>query len=256
MNRPMIAGNWKMNMLQKEAKAFFHDLGELTKAVNLGGIDPVICPPNLWLGLLGETAASAKVELGAQNCHWEAKGAYTGEVSPAMLKDLGLKYSIIGHSERRQYFGETDETVNKRMLAALGAGITPIVCIGEYLEDRQKGRTRDVIQSQIQSLLSTQKLSPEVVIAYEPVWAIGTGLAATPAQAEEVHSHIRSMLLESLGAPAAKVRILYGGSMNPANVSELLAMPNIDGGLIGGASLKVADYFSLLQAGVARAARG
>lgn len=252
----MIAGNWKMNMLQSEARAFFHELGAQTKSLDLEVIDAVICPPSLWLAPLMESASGAKVQLGAQNCHWELKGAYTGEVSPAMLKDLGLKYSIIGHSERRQYFGETDETVNKRMLAALQAGLTPIVCMGEYLEDRRGGRTRAVIQSQMESLLSTQKLGPEVVLAYEPVWAIGTGLAATPFQAEEVHFHIRSMLEASLGASASKVRILYGGSMNPGNVSELLSMPNIDGGLIGGASLKPADYFSLLQAGVARAARG
>jgi len=254
MMKPMIAGNWKMNMLQQEAKAFFNDLAESTKKLNhLDLIDGVICPPATLLGLLADAARSAKIELGAQNCHWESKGAFTGEVSPAMIRDLGVKYTIIGHSERRQYFAETDETVNKRMLAAIGAGLTPIVCIGEYLEDREAGRTQAVIQSQVQSLLNSQRIGPEVVLAYEPVWAIGTGLAATPAQAEEVHALIRGLLQETLGEPASKIRILYGGSMNPGNVSELLAMPNINGGLIGGASLKAADYFSLLEAGVSRA---
>ena len=254
MNKPMIAGNWKMNMLQSEAMAFFKDLAEKTKIVtHLDTIDGVICPPATLLGLLSDAARTAKIELGAQNCHWEPKGAFTGEISPAMIKDLGVKYTIIGHSERRQYFAETDESVNKRMLAALGAGLVPIVCIGEYLEDRKAGRTQAVIQSQVKSLLSSQSMSPHVVLAYEPVWAIGTGLAATPAQAEEVHALIRGMLIEALGASATKIRILYGGSMSPGNVAELLAMPNIDGGLIGGASLKPADYFSLLEAGIARA---
>lgn len=260
MNRPFIAGNWKMNMLGLDAKAYFQELNQkISSLSDIDHVDAVICAPFTLLHFAQEFAQASRphgsVQLGAQNCHWEEKGAFTGEVSAKMLRDLGINYVIIGHSERRQFFGETDETVNRRMVAALDAGLTPIVCIGEYLEERKAQRTSEVIANQVKSLLSTGRLSERVVIAYEPVWAIGTGLAATPEQAQEVHQLIRSLLKENLGENGSKLRLLYGGSMNPANVNELLHAPDIDGGLIGGASLKPGDFYSLIQAGINRSKR-
>lgn len=260
MNRPFIAGNWKMNMLGSDAKAYFQELNQnILSLSDIDHIDAVICAPFTLLHFAHEftpaTRPHASVQLGAQNCHWEEKGAFTGEISAKMLRDLGIHYVIIGHSERRQFFGETDETVNRRMIAALDAGLTPIVCIGEYLEERKAQRTSEVIANQVKSLLSTGRLSERVVIAYEPVWAIGTGLAATPEQAQEVHHLIRSLLKENLGEIGSRLRLLYGGSMNPANVNELLQAPDIDGGLIGGASLKPGDFYSLIQAGIDRSKR-
>jgi len=258
MNRPFIAGNWKMNMLQADSKDFFRELNARNSALSgINQIDTVICVPFTLLHLAEELLKgqpeSGRTEIGAQNCHWEQKGAFTGEVSPQMLKDLNIGHVIIGHSERRQYFGETDTTVNRRMIAALDSGLTPIVCIGEYLEDRKAEKTTEVITSQMRSLLSTGRMNEKVVVAYEPVWAIGTGLAATPKQAQEVHLLIRQLLSESMGDLASQIRIVYGGSMNPGNVHELLREKDIDGGLIGGASLKPQDFSALIEAGIERA---
>jgi len=238
----LIAGNWKMNRTVAEAIALTKALTAC--AAEMRGVDVVVCPPFTSLAAVAQAVAGTPVRVGAQNVHWAASGAFTGEVSAAMLAEVPVSHVIIGHSERRQYFGETDETVNKRLLAALGAGLTPIVCVGELLAQRQGGQTEAVVSAQVAkglAGLSAQQLGA-TVIAYEPVWAIGTGLTATPAQAQEVHALIRGLLRRSHGAVAEAVRILYGGSMKAANARELLQQPDIDGGLIGGASL-VADGF-------------
>jgi len=256
MNKPLIAGNWKMNMLRKEAKDFFSALEpQLKSLTSFEKIDTVIFPPFTLLSELQELARVSGLRIGAQNCHWEVKGAFTGEVSSGMLSDLGIQTVLIGHSERRQYFGETNETVGKRLKAALNSNLSPVVCIGERLEERKAGITGEVISTQLSALLSTQILDSRTVIAYEPVWAIGTGLAATPLEAQEVHAHIRSELTKALGSKASQIRIVYGGSMTAKNVEELLSMPDIDGGLIGGASLIPNDFFALIKAGIARASR-
>ncbi len=244
-----------MNLLQKDAQGFFAALKPLLDSISLEKIDAIIFPPFTLLSELKEHALSAGIRIGAQNCHWEAKGAFTGEVSAPMLTDLGIQTVLIGHSERRQYFGETNETVGKRLTAALNSNLLPVVCIGERLEERKAGITSEVISTQLNALLATKSLDAKTVIAYEPVWAIGTGLAATPAEAQEVHSFIRRELTKALGSVGQEIRILYGGSMTAKNVEELLSMPDIDGGLIGGASLIPADFFALLKAGIARASR-
>ncbi len=210
----------------------------------------IVCPPFTALEKVCELSKESIIEVGAQNCHWEEKGAFTGEISPLMLKEIGVKYVIIGHSERRTYFGETDETVNKRLKAALNYGLTPILCVGESLETREAGNTKTLIKNQItQDLKDISKTDCEkLIIAYEPVWAIGTGKTATAEQAEEICLFIRETLSELYSKDCAeKTHVLYGGSMNEKNAKELLSMPNIDGGLIGGAALKADSITEILK---------
>jgi triosephosphate isomerase len=247
----IVAGNWKMNLDRAKAR-------ELAAAVaarrgEAAKVELVLCPPALYVETVGTALAAAKsdVGLGGQNMHDKANGAFTGEVAPAMLIDLGCRYVILGHSERRTLFGETDGTVNAKTKAALAAGLTPIVCVGETLEEREGSRTEAVVTTQVKGSLAG--LSPaeleKVVVAYEPVWAIGTGKVATPQQAQEVHALIRS-LLGQLASPAvaAKVRIQYGGSVKPDNAADLAAQPDIDGALVGGASLKADDFLGIARA--------
>ena len=244
--RPVIAGNWKMNMTPSEAKAFVSELYEKVKGKR--GCDIVVCVPAIDIPAVTKVLSGTSIKVGAQNVHFKASGAYTGEISANMLVDAGVKYVVIGHSERRQYFGETDETVNLRTKAALDAGLCAIVCIGETLDEREKGITSEVVSRQLKLALIDidAEQMKNVIIAYEPVWAIGTGKTATSEQANEVCAIIRTVIGEKYGKAVAKAAIIqYGGSMNAANAAELLAMPDIDGGLIGGASLK-ADAFSVI----------
>ena len=246
MRRPIIAGNWKMNMTPSEARALVEELKPLVKDAKC---EVVVCPPYVDLSAVSELIKDSNIRLGAQNIHWAEKGAFTGEVSANMLKELGVEYAIIGHSERRQYFGETDATVNQRVLAAVKAGLTPIICVGEKKEEREAGYTNALVTYQTQIALSglTADEVKHVVIAYEPVWAIGTGLTATDEQANETIGVIREAVRAAYGDAADDVRIQYGGSMNPKNCKGLMAQPEIDGGLIGGASLKAEDFSKVVR---------
>ena len=247
--RILIAGNWKMNKTSAEGAALVKEIAAGLPAGSLPEI--LVCPPYLTIPAVVEAAKGSALEVGAENVHWAASGAYTGEVSTAMLLDAGVTHVIVGHSERRQYFGETDETVNKRARAAIAAGLTAIVCIGETLEEREAGKLNEVIERQMKVGLAgvTAADCAKLVIAYEPVWAIGTGKTATPDQAQEVHALIRATLAGLVGAETAEtVRIQYGGSMKPSNAAELLAKKDIDGGLIGGAALKAADFAGIVAA--------
>ncbi len=243
MRKPIIAGNWKMNKTPAEAAALVNELKPL---VADAACDVVVCVPAVDIAAVKEAAAGSNIKVGAQNVHWAASGAYTGELSADMLVAAGVEYVVIGHSERRQYFGETDRTVNKRVLAAVGAGLKAILCVGEMKEVREAGATDGLVDFQtIMALngLTAEQVANEVIIAYEPVWAIGTGLTATDEQANETIGVIRKAIARTYGQECAdKVRIQYGGSMNPKNVKGLMAQPEIDGGLIGGASLKAADF--------------
>ena len=251
MNRKkIIAGNWKMNVKPSETAALVAAVAEATKEF-AGKVDIVCCTPAIDVPAAVAAAAGTQVEIGSENCHWEDHGAFTGEISTGMLLDAGAKYVIVGHSERRQYFGETDETVNKRARAAIAAGLTAIVCIGETLEEREAGKLNEVIERQMKVGLKdvTAADCAKLVIAYEPVWAIGTGKTATPDQAQEVHALIRATLAGLVGAETAEtVRIQYGGSMKPSNAAALLAKKDSDGGLIGGAALKAADFAGIITA--------
>lgn len=240
MRTPMIAGNWKMNKTPSQTKALIE---ELKKLDNRSGAEVVVCPMSLCLPAAAEALQGSNIHLGAQNVHFADKGAYTGECNAESLKELGVEYVIIGHSERRQYFGETDVTVNQRTLKALEAGLKPIVCVGESLEQKQQGITDEIVCMQTKvALLNVGEKIQDVVIAYEPVWAIGTGLTATPEDANGTIAAIRGAIRERFGEAADRVRILYGGSMNEKNARDLMAQPEIDGGLIGGASL-IAEKF-------------
>lgn len=247
--KTVIAGNWKMNMLPSETKDFVTRLKDET--VDCKWCDIVLCVPYTHIYNAVKAARGTKIAIGAQNCHQEAKGAYTGEISCAMLADMGVRYVIIGHSERRAYFGETDGDINKKVHAALDAGLRPIICLGESLEIRENGAELDFVRTQLKLALKgvdAQNLK-KVIIAYEPIWAIGTGKIATPEQAGDVGSAIRETLRAIYGARAARgVSILYGGSMNKDNAEAMLAMPDVDGGLIGGASLDVASLNSIIKA--------
>ncbi len=242
--RPFIAGNWKMNMTAESGAKLIKELAPLVKGANC---DVALCVPAILIPAMTEAAKGTNIAIGAENVHWAEKGAYTGEISCAQLKEYGVKYAIIGHSERRQYFGETDQGVNKRTLAALANGITPIVCVGETLEEREGGITEKVLDRQLEGGLKGVEDIVKVVIAYEPVWAIGTGRTATDAQAEETIAYIRKKIGQ-LFCPkcAERVIIQYGGSMNAANCKGLMAQPDIDGGLIGGASLKC-DFATIVN---------
>ncbi len=248
MRKPFIAGNWKMNLLRESSLALVRGLADSLPAHK--NVDVAVCPPAVYLQEVATAVAGSGIGLGAQNMSQEKEGAYTGEVSGSMLKDIGCSCVILGHSERRQFYGETDAIVNLKTLAALSYGLTPIVCVGEMLAEREAGTTAKVIETQVRGSLAglTPEQAGKLVIAYEPVWAIGTGKTASPAQAEEVHAQIRALLTEMFGASVAEsIRIQYGGSVKPDNAAELLGQPNIDGALVGGASLK-ADSFAAIVA--------
>jgi triosephosphate isomerase len=248
VRKKLIAGNWKMNNTPAEAKALINSALPLLKGA---ACDVAMCVPAVDLAIASELLSGSGVMLGAQNMHWASAGAYTGELSAAMLLAVGASCVILGHSERRQYFAETDETVGKKTRAALAAGLLPVVCVGELKEERLGGQTDKVVTRQtrvaLDGLTSEQTIS--LVVAYEPVWAIGTGLVATDEQANETIGVIRSVIKDMFGESTANaVRILYGGSMNAANAAGLLAQPEIDGGLIGGASLKANDFAAIVKA--------
>ena len=248
MRKKIIAGNWKMNKTPSEAVAL---VNEIKAKVADAECDVVVCPTAVCIPGVIDAAKGSCIKVGAQNVHFKESGAYTGELAGNMLKEIGVEYVIIGHSERRQYFGETDETVNARTIAAIQAGLTPIVCVGESLTEREQGITDDTVrrQTKIAFLGIDAKDAANTVIAYEPVWAIGTGKTATAEQADEVCGIIRETIKGLYGADTAeKIRIQYGGSMNAANAEELLSKPNIDGGLIGGASLKAEDFSVIVAA--------
>jgi triosephosphate isomerase len=244
----IIAGNWKMNKTVSEAV-------ELSTAIRMelsetNDVDVVLCPPFTALASVAETLEGTTISYGAQNMHWEASGAYTGEISPFMLRGLYCHYVILGHSERRTYFGETDEMINRKAKAALAATLRPIVCVGETLEERESGDHMSIVAGQVKASLAdiSEADLKKTVIAYEPVWAIGTGLTASPEQAQEMHAFIRKEVASLCSEAAADaIRIQYGGSMKPANAEELLAQPDIDGGLIGGASLEARSFVELVK---------
>lgn len=245
---PVLAGNWKMFKTVAETVQFFEAFKPLV--ADATGREIVLCPPFPALAHAAETVRDSNIRIGAQNLHWEAEGAFTGEVSAGMLVGAGCSHVIIGHSERRQYFGETEQTVAKRIDAALGANLTPIVCVGETLEEREGGRTNEVLATQFNGGLTN--LTPETfaksIIAYEPVWAIGTGKTATPEMAAEAHGFLRGLAAEKFGKQAADgIRILYGGSVKPANVAGLMAKDDIDGGLVGGASLQPDSFAAIVH---------
>ena len=252
LRKKLIAGNWKMNKSAAEAAELARDI--VTAAGRSADVEIVVCPPFTALETVGKAVDGTSIKLGAQNMHHEAGGAYTGEISAPMLRALFATHVILGHSERRSYFGETDAFINKKVLAALKHQLKPILCVGETLAEREAGTTLKVVQTQLEGGLDgiAKDQASSVVIAYEPVWAIGTGKVATTAQAQEVHAFIRGLLAKIFGdAIAQKIRILYGGSMKPSNAPDLLAQPDIDGGLIGGASLESRSFLELITAAAA-----
>ncbi len=248
MRKKIVAGNWKMNTTVAEgvalAKELVAGMGQVPADVNL-----VIAPPFVHLTSVGEVIKDSKIALSAQNCANKEKGAYTGEVSAAMIAGIGCEYCILGHSERRQYYGETSATLVEKMALALANGLKPIYCVGEMLSEREAGNHFNVVKAQIEEVLFglTAEQMSQVVVAYEPVWAIGTGVTATSAQAQEIHAFIRKTLAEKFGALAEEITILYGGSCKPSNAKELFAQKDIDGGLIGGAALKADDFIAIAQ---------
>ena len=248
MRQPIIAGNWKMNGSRDSIRELLDGIKAGMAEVNMAEV--VVCAPYVYLADAEQQLAGTKVAWGGQNLSTEASGAFTGEISAAMLLDFHCKYVIVGHSERRSYYGDDDALVAKKFAVAREAGLTPILCIGETLAEREKGITEQVVARQTRAVIDLVgvKALADGVIAYEPVWAIGTGKTATPQQAQDVHAYIRKMIAEHDAEVAAKVRIQYGGSMNAANAAELLAMEDIDGGLIGGASLKASDFLTICKA--------
>ncbi len=247
MRRKLIAGNWKMHKNVAEAVALVE---ELKSAVAGAPADALVAPPFTALAAVVGAARGSTVAVAAQNMHFEKEGAFTGEVSAAMLRDIGITHVILGHSERRQYFGETDEGVAKKTKVALASGLTPISCVGETFAEREAGRTMEVVGRELDAILDavTADEAKRVVLAYEPVWAIGTGKVATPEQAQEVHAFIRSRIASRHGLPLADaLRILYGGSVKPDNVKGLMALPDVDGALVGGASLKADSFLRLVH---------
>lgn len=248
VRRPIIGGNWKMHKTVPEGRSLALEIRHALMGRD-ESIDVVVCPPFGALQAVGEVLRESRVDMGGQDCYWEDEGAFTGEVSVSMLKDLGCSYCIVGHSERRHKFGEPDEWVSNKARAVLRNGLSPIVCVGETLQERQSGTTRDVIRGQI--LASLRGIDPEqmlkTVVAYEPVWAIGTGKTATPQQAQEVHAFIRNILIDVYGLEVAiRVRIQYGGSVKPDNIAVLMAQPDIDGALVGGASLDAPSFAKIV----------
>jgi triosephosphate isomerase len=251
---PIIAGNWKMNQTATEARALVDEL--LAKIDDSGEVEVVLCPPYTALAAVAKAVEGRAIRAAGQNMHEERSGAFTGEVSAPMLLGAGASAVILGHSERRQLFGETDEALARKVPAALEAELQPILCVGESDEQREAGETNDVLRTQLEAGLAAvaPERLPDVVIAYEPIWAIGTGKTATPEQAQEAVAFVRGVVAERDAAAAERVRILYGGSMKPGNAAELLALPDIDGGLVGGASLK-ADDFAAIVASARQGAR-
>ncbi len=247
MRIPFIAANWKMFKTVQESVVFAKEFRSMVK--DLDDVEVVIAPPATALQAVAEAVRNSPVGVAGQNLHWEREGAFTGEVSAGMLKEAGAEYVIIGHSERRRMFHETDETVNRKLVAAMGAQLTAIVCIGETLEEREKNETLAVLDRQIKTGLDglTGDQVGALVIAYEPVWAIGTGRNATPQQAGEAHAHIRSRVRQWFGAPAADhCHVIYGGSVKPDNIHDLVLLPDVDGALVGGASLEVKGFFDIV----------
>jgi triosephosphate isomerase len=245
---PIIAGNWKMFKTSQEAVTFINDVKQ--SIAHVPGVEAVLCAPFTALPAMIAAARGSAIRVGAQNMHWEASGAYTGEIAGQMLQELGVKYVIIGHSERRQYFSETDEMVQKKVQAAYQVGLTPIICVGEKLEEREAGLTKDVCRMQTLAALSllTAEQVGSTVIAYEPIWAIGTGRSSTAADANEVIGTIRAVVQDAYGKQAAKkLRIQYGGSVKPANIREFMRASEIDGALVGGASLEAASFIALVE---------
>lgn len=247
MRKPIIAGNWKMYKTNTEARALVNGLKEKTMPA---AVEVVLCPPFTALTTVAELLQGTAIGLGAQDLFWEDEGAYTGEVSPLMLKELGCSYVIIGHSERRQYFGETDETVNKKVKAALRHGLKPIICVGESLQQREVGETNAFVAGQVEKALDglAPESIPQVVIAYEPIWAIGTGRSSSGSDANEVIGLVRQTIAKKFGSSLAEqVRIQYGGSVKPGNIKEFMDQPEIDGALVGGASLKAEDFYGIIS---------
>lgn len=248
MREPIIAGNWKMYKTVGEAVNFVREFSQLVAGVS--GVEMALCPPFIALAAMAEQLSGTNIALGAQNMYWEDEGAFTGEISPGMLKEIGCRYVVLGHSERRQYFGETDASVNKKVYAALKHGLKPIVCVGELLEEREAGNTEEVIRRQVEGSLAglTAEQAAGLVVAYEPVWAIGTGRTASAADAQQVNAFIRGLLRNMFGDAAAEaIRIQYGGSVKPGNAAELMAQPDIDGALVGGASLKADSFAEIVK---------
>ena len=245
--RPLVAGNWKMNGLTAslvELKA----MREAVDAGKAGAAELAVCPPATLLAQAAAALKGGKVSLGAQDCHAKDSGAFTGDIAAPMIKDAGAQYVIVGHSERRQYHGETDAAVKAKAEAALKSGLIAIVCVGETRAEREAGKAIAVVSTQVRGSLPAGGAPETVVVAYEPVWAIGTGLTPTPADVAEVHAAIRKLLGEVYGAAGAKLRILYGGSVKPSNAKELLGLANVDGALVGGASLKAKDFLAIAAA--------
>lgn len=247
MRKTLVAGNWKMNTLADDSVGLAK--GVASASNDFGNTEVLLCPPFIWIQSVKLAIDGTPVKLGAQNLYWEDKGPYTAEISGPMLKSAACEYIIIGHSERRQYFGETDETVNKRLKKAIEHGLLPIVCLGENLDERESGKTADVIKEQFAKGFDGFTDFDKIVIAYEPVWAIGTGKTATPEQAQEIHELLRGLLKE-VTKSADDIRILYGGSVKPGNAAELISKPDIDGFLVGGASLKAVDFNGIIKATV------
>ncbi len=248
MRHPFIAGNWKMHKTVHETVVYVKEFRSLVK--DIADVEIVVAPPFTAIHAAAEAARNSPVGVAGQDLHWEKQGAFTGEVSAAMVREAGADYVIIGHSERRQFFGETDQTVNRKLGAALGAGLIPIVCIGETLEERERNDTMAVLDRQIKDGFDgiTGEQIAGLVIAYEPVWAIGTGRTASSAQAQEAHAHIRQRLRQWFGAPAAdECHVIYGGSVKPDNTRELVSQPDVDGALVGGASLDLKGFFDIVS---------
>jgi len=248
MRKPLVAGNWKMNGSRAKINVLVKGLIDGMKKV--GDVDVLLCPPYVYIPAVEQLIHGSDILLGAQDVAKEEVGAFTGEVSVSMLKDSDCSYVIIGHSERRAYYGDTDEIIAKKFAAAIEGGVTPILCVGELLEEREAGVTEEVVSKQLHAVLDHVgvKAFEKAVIAYEPVWAIGTGLTATPAQAQDVHASIRALIAKEDEAAAQKIRILYGGSVKAANAKDIFSQPDIDGGLIGGASLAADEFIHICEA--------
>jgi len=246
MRTPVMAGNWKMYKTARQAEETIQKLAGLVRGVQ--GVEIVICAPFTALPAAVEAAKGSGIGIGAQDCYWEKEGAFTGEVAVSMIADLGCSHCIVGHSERRQFFGETDSTVDKKVEAVLANGLTCIACVGESLAEREVGQTLAVLERQVRNGLIRHLASPRLVVAYEPIWAIGTGKTATPGQAQEAHGFIRQVVAKASSPSAAEaVRILYGGSVKPDNIATLMAQSDVDGGLVGGASLDAAAFARIVR---------
>jgi len=252
MRKPLIAGNWKMNLVSSKVPAYFKALDEAMAGADRGRVDTLLAVPSPFLSTAREIAQRSGVIIASQTIHDKADGAFTGEISIPMLQDLGLSWTLIGHSERRQYYNETDASVAAKTRASLAAGIHPIVCVGETREEREGGRMVEVLDRQMKAILDVCTETSDLTIAYEPVWAIGTGLTASDAQAEEAHAFIRGVVSQRLAGLSERLRILYGGSVKSSNIQGLLAQPNVDGALIGGASLDPAEFGKIAKIAAAR----